>query len=90
VYCTHEYTQTNGRFALTVETNNLRLQQRMVEVNHLRSNNRPTVPTTIADELATNPFLREDSVSLQKTIGMSNSKPVEIFAKIRQLKDGFS
>jgi hydroxyacylglutathione hydrolase len=90
VYCTHEYTQTNGQFALTIEPNNLQLQQRMVEVNHLRSNNQPTVPTTIADELATNPFFREDNADLQKTIGMSNGNAVEIFAKVRRLKDSFS
>ena len=90
VYCTHEYTQANGRFALTVEPDNQQLQQRMIEVNRLRSNKQPTVPTTIAEELATNPFFREDSADLQKTIGMVNSKPVDIFAKVRRLKDGFS
>jgi hydroxyacylglutathione hydrolase len=84
VYCTHEYTQANGRFALTVEPDNQRLQQRMIEVNLLRSNKQPTVPTTIAEELATNPFFREDSLGLQKTLGMTNSKPVEIFAKVRR------
>lgn len=90
VYCTHEYTQTNGRFALTVEPNNHRLQQRMVEVENLRGNNYPTVPTTIAEELATNPFFREESIDIQKTIQMANSKPVDVFAKVRRLKDGFS
>jgi hydroxyacylglutathione hydrolase len=90
VYCTHEYTRTNGRFALTVEPDNIHLQKRMIEVNHLRGNNRPTVPTTIADELATNPFFREDSVGLRNTIGMVNSQPVEVFAKVRLLKDSFS
>jgi hydroxyacylglutathione hydrolase len=90
VYCTHEYTQANGRFALTVEPDNQRLQQRMIEVNHLRSNNLSTIPTSIADELATNPFFREDSLGLQKTIGMGNRNPVDIFAKVRRLKDSFS
>ncbi len=89
VYCTHEYTQTNGRFALTVEPENRLLQQRMVEVNRLRSNNQPTVPTTIADELATNPFFREDSVSLRKSVGMPSDKPSEVFANIRRMKDRF-
>jgi hydroxyacylglutathione hydrolase len=89
VYCTHEYTQANGRFALTVEPDNLSLQQRMVEVNRLRRNNQPTVPTTIAEELATNPFFREDSTEVQKTVAMGNGKPVEIFAKVRRLKDSF-
>jgi len=90
VYCTHEYTQTNGRFALTVEPNNLQLQQRMIEVNRLRGNNQPTIPTTIAKELATNPFLREDSMELRNTMGMVNSQSVEAFAKVRLLKDNFS
>lgn len=90
VYCAHEYTQANGRFALTVEPDNLHLQQRMVEVNRLRGNNQPTVPTTIAEELASNPFFREDSVELQEAVAMTNSKPVEIFAKVRRLKDSFS
>jgi hydroxyacylglutathione hydrolase len=90
VYCTHEYTQTNGRFALTIEPDNQYLQQRMIEVNRLRSNNQPTVPTTIAEELATNPFLREDSPEIQKSIGMSNSKRTDIFTKVRRLKDSFS
>jgi hydroxyacylglutathione hydrolase len=90
VYCTHEYTQTNGRFALTVEPDNQALQQRMIQVNHLRSKNQPTVPTTIAEELATNPFFREDSVDLQKTIAMINRKPVDVFARIRRLKDHYS
>lgn len=89
IYCTHEYTQTNGRFALTVEPDNPHLRQRMLEVNRLRSNNQPTVPTTIAEELATNPFFREDSEALQKNIGMVGN-PVEVFAKVRQMKDSFS
>jgi hydroxyacylglutathione hydrolase len=90
VYCTHEYTQTNGRFALTVEPDNQRLQQRMIEVNLLRSNKQPTVPTSIAEELATNPFFREDSAGLQKNITVTSCNPVDIFAKVRQLKDSFS
>jgi hydroxyacylglutathione hydrolase len=90
VYCTHEYTQTNGRFALSVEPNNLALQQRMLEVNHHRNNDQPTVPTTIADELATNPFFRDDSVDLQKIIAVLNGNPVDVFATLRRLKDKFN
>lgn len=88
-YCTHEYTQTNGQFALSVEPDNVQLQQRMRTVNQLRANHQPTVPSTIAQELATNPFFREDSASLQQTIGMMNMLPVQIFAEIRRLKDSF-
>lgn len=89
LYCAHEYTQANGRFALTVEPDNPQLQQRMGVINQLRANHLPTVPSTIEQELATNPFFREDSVALQETVKMVNKKPVEIFAEVRRLKDSF-
>jgi len=89
IYCAHEYTQTNGRFALTVEPDNQQLQQRMEVINQLRANHQPTVPSTIEQELATNPFFRENSAALQETIKMVNRKPVEVFAEVRRLKDSF-
>ncbi|MGR8998657.1 MAG: hydroxyacylglutathione hydrolase [Gammaproteobacteria bacterium] len=89
VYCTHEYTQTNGRFALSVEPDNLQLQQRMELVNQLREKHLATVPSTIEEELATNPFFRENSPALQATINMKNRTPIEVFAEIRRLKDKF-
>jgi hydroxyacylglutathione hydrolase len=89
IYCAHEYTQANGRFALTVEPDNRQLQQRMEIVSQLRANHLPTVPSTIEQELATNPFFREDSLALQETIKMVNKKPVEVFAEVRRLKDNF-
>jgi hydroxyacylglutathione hydrolase len=58
VYCAHEYTQSNGRYALTVESDNADLAARMREVDALRARGQPTVPTTIALERATNPFMR--------------------------------
>ena len=63
VYCAHEYTLANGRFALTVEPDNRALTERMAEVEALRDRGQPTVPTTIALELATNPFMRAGSVA---------------------------
>lgn len=89
VYCTHEYTQNNGRFALSIEPNNAQLQNKMQQVNQLRANGQATVPSTLAEERATNPFLREDSHELQNNIGMVGKTPVAIFAKLRQLKDQF-
>lgn len=89
IYCTHEYTQTNGRFALSVEPSNRQLQQRMEIVNQLRENHLPTVPSTIEQELATNPFFRENSPALQVAINMKNRTPIEVFAEIRRLKDKF-
>lgn len=89
VYCAHEYTQANGRFALTVEPDNRELQQRMEIVNQLRAKHLPTVPSTIEQELATNPFFREDSLALRNTIKKMDNTPVEVFAEVRQLKDNF-
>jgi hydroxyacylglutathione hydrolase len=62
IYCAHEYTQSNGRFALTVEPGNAALAERMAAVNAARERGEPTVPTTIALERATNPFMRAGSV----------------------------
>ncbi len=89
IYCAHEYTQANGRFALTVEPDNRQLRQRMEVINQLRASHLPTVPSTIEQELATNPFFREDSLVLQETIKMVGKKPVEVFAEVRRLKDCF-
>lgn len=88
-YCTHEYTQNNGRFALTLEPDNPVLIEKMQRVAELRAHNRPTVPSTIGEELATNPFFREDSPSIRKSIGLMEAAPVQIFAEIRRLKDRF-
>ena len=63
IYCAHEYTQSNGRFALTVEPDNAELVARMDSVNAARERGEPTVPTTIALERATNPFMRAASVA---------------------------
>jgi hydroxyacylglutathione hydrolase len=89
VYCTHEYTQTNGRFALSVEPGNQELQKTMHKVDQLRAENRPTVPSTIAQELNTNPFFRSDSLRLQQTIKLTGVPLVDIFAKTRMMKDKF-
>jgi hydroxyacylglutathione hydrolase len=62
IYCAHEYTQSNGRFALTVEPDNASLVARMAQVDAARLVGEPTVPTTIALERATNPFMRAASV----------------------------
>ncbi len=89
LYCAHEYTQSNARFALTVEPDNELLRQRAAAVAGLRAANQPTVPSTLAEERATNPFLRPTSRNLQETIGLFGAAPVEVFAKTRALKDAF-
>jgi hydroxyacylglutathione hydrolase len=89
IYCAHEYTAANAAFALSVEPDNERLQQRAQEITSLRARNTPTVPTSIALEKATNPFLRPDSPDLQKTLGMSGDDLVAVFAETRRRKDSF-
>ena len=89
VYCAHEYTQANGRFALSVEPDNPQLQQKMLEVQRLRAENQPTVPSTIEQESATNPFFRPDSISIQKTLGLEHESPLSVFTELRKRKDSF-
>lgn len=89
VYCAHEYTQANAAFAVTVEPDNQALGERRSEIERLRAAGRPTVPTTIGLEKATNPFLRPRSVDLQRTLGMEGADLVEVFAETRRRKDHF-
>ncbi len=89
VYCAHEYTQANAAFALTVEPENRALAERAREIDRLRSAGRPTVPTTIGLEKATNPFLRPHSEGLQRVVGLTGGAAVEVFAETRRRKDDF-
>ena len=89
LYCAHEYTQSNARFALSVEPQNADLQQRAARVAQLRAAGQATVPTTLAEERATNPFLRPHSAALRATLGLASAPDVEVFARTRALKDAF-
>jgi hydroxyacylglutathione hydrolase len=89
IYCAHEYTYANARFALTVEPDNLDLARRIKAVKERRARNEPTVPTTLGLEKATNPFLRPMSRNLQETVGLSGASEIAVFAKTRALKDAF-
>lgn len=87
VYCGHEYTLANAEFALTVESGNESLQERAAQVRRLREAGRATLPTTIGQELDTNPFLRPDSLEIRRTLGMEDAADAEVWAKIRHRKD---
>lgn len=89
LYCGHEYTRANTRFALTVEPGNKALQARAAEAEELASKGEPALPTTIAQELATNPFLRPSSPEIQKRLGMEGHELWEIFGETRRRKDRF-
>ncbi len=87
IYCAHEYTLANGRFALSVDPNNSDLLQRMDIVENLRQKNQPTLPTDLQLELKTNPFLRCHSPDIRKTVGLTTSPEPQVFAEIRKRKD---
>jgi hydroxyacylglutathione hydrolase len=89
VFCGHEYTRNNARFALTVEPENEALQARAREADALVAAGKPTLPTTIAAERAENPFLRPDSPAIQQRLGMQGESLDKIFAEIRRRKDKF-
>jgi hydroxyacylglutathione hydrolase len=94
VYCGHEYTEKNLRFAALLEPGNRRLREKLAAVQELRRAGKPTVPSTIGEEKATNPFLRMDSPELAATVtsrvpGLSAGDPVALFAAVRDLKDRF-
>lgn len=90
IYCAHEYTAANARFCATIETDNASLISRIEEITRLRSDNVPTVPTTIGLERATNPFVRADLPSVRAAIGVAaDAAPHEAFARVRQMKDKF-
>lgn len=93
VYCAHEYTLANLRFAMTVEPGNPDLQAWQQEAASLRARNLPTIPTTIGREKRVNPFLRARSAGVRRAAearaGVALGSPVAVFAEIRQWKDGF-
>lgn len=92
VYCAHEYTQANLRFALAVDPGNPLLQQRAAEVAALRAEGRASVPSTLAQEKATNPFLRCDEpalVAAAQSRGASANDPLAVFTALREWKNVF-
>jgi hydroxyacylglutathione hydrolase len=89
IYCGHEYTAANARFALTIEPFNADLIARAQAVTATRAEGRPTVPSTIGEEKATNPFLRAGSAAIAARVGMSGAAPQDVFAEIRRRKDAF-
>lgn len=89
IYPGHEYTASNGRFALSVDPDNVALAERLTEVEALRATGRPTVPVTLRRELLTNPFLRAGDPGLAGRLGLTGQPAVEVFAELRRRKDTF-
>jgi hydroxyacylglutathione hydrolase len=93
VYCGHEYTESNLRFAMSVEPKNPKLASRFERVQGLRARGTSTVPSTIEEEKQTNPFLRWDSKEIQAHVKAAHATtrldPVSVFAAVRKMKDSF-
>jgi hydroxyacylglutathione hydrolase len=89
IFCGHEYTESNGRFALTLEPGNQALRKRMEDVRAARTQKAPTVPATLGLEKQTNPFLRPDSAEIRKSLGLEGASTVAAFGEIRARKDKF-
>jgi hydroxyacylglutathione hydrolase len=89
IFCGHEYTQANIRFALTVEPDNAALRARKEAVDKLVTERRPTIPSTIEEERQANPFLRADVPEVAAAVGMSGKPAAEVFTEIRARKNNF-
>lgn len=90
VYCAHEYTQSNGRFARVTERDNPALAALLDKVDGLRARGLPSLPSTLGEERAANPFLRADQPSVARAVGMEpGADPVLVFAELRRRKDAF-
>lgn len=89
VFSGHEYTASNAKFALSIDPENDKLIERANTIDAARAQNRPTVPSTLALELATNPFLRAADPRIRSHLGMTDATDADVFAEIRSRKDRF-
>ena len=89
IYCGHEYTASNLKFCLKFNPNNNFLKEKKDYVELCLKNKKPTIPTTISEEIKTNIFLRFNDPDVKKAINLENSSDIEIFTKLRDLKDNF-
>ncbi len=89
IYSSHEYTLANVAFALSVDPDNQALKERSQVIEQLRANNKPTVPSTLEEELATNPFLRAADPAIRRLLNLQDASDSEVFAEVRRRKDAF-
>ncbi len=87
VYCGHEYTLSNAAFATTIDPHNTVLAERRLAIADRREHGLPTLPTTIGEELVTNPFLRAADPAIAAAVDLPEAEPLEVFAELRRRKD---
>ena len=89
IYCGHEYTKNNFEFCLKFNPNNDHLRDKQKEIDLKIKEGKPTIPSTIKEEIKTNIFLRYDDLDVKDTLNLKNASDLEIFTKLRDLKDNF-
>ncbi len=89
IYCGHEYTKTNLNFCLTYNPTNTMLKEKQVDILKKLNSNQPTIPSTLGQEIETNIFLRCNDPEIKHAIGLKDSSELEVFSKLRDLKDTF-
>ena len=89
IYCGHEYSYKNAEFCIKYDSDNIDLKKKFEKIKQLRSKNLPTLPTILEEELRSNIFLRCDKNDLKNKLNMKNKEDLEVFRKIRDLKDDF-
>ena len=89
IYCGHEYSYKNAEFCIKYDEDNINLKKQFERIKKLRSDNLPTIPTYLEDELNSNIFLRCDQNDLKIKLNMKNQEDFKVFRKVRDLKDGF-
>ena len=89
IYCGHEYTYKNAEFCMMYDSSNINLKKKFEKIKKLRSQNLPTIPSSLEDELKSNIFLRCDQKDLKIKLNMKNQEDFKVFKKVRDLKDSF-
>ena len=89
IYCGHEYTKSNLNFCLAYDTKNTFLKEKEIDIQKKLSSNQPTIPTILSQEIKTNIFLRCNDPAIKHTLGLKDSSEVQVFSKLRDLKDSF-
>ena len=89
IYCGHEYTYKNAEFCMKYDDENTELIKYFKKIKKLRSNNLPTVPSILEDEIKSNIFLRCNQNDLKIKLNMENIEDLKVFKKVRELKDTF-
>ena len=89
IYCGHEYTYKNAEFCMKYDDNNIQLKKKFEKIKKLRVQNLSTIPSSLKEELNSNIFLRCDKRELKAKLNMQNQEDLEVFKKVRDLKDSF-